>query len=125
MIIHFSNNIKFLFGDNYKKFPMLLSRACIDPNSDYQKKQLFTMMILDQVLMMSYNIISIYGNISLYIFLRSQQSRKIVLNETDQKKQRKRNLVPAYHGIVHMVVLIVNYLGIFNFTVSVLIFKRK
>ena len=113
MVIHFSNNIKFLFDDNYKNFPMMLSRGCIDPNSENQKTQLFTMMILDQFLMLCYNFISIYGNISLYMFLRSQSSRQMILNETDLKKQRKRNLVPAYNGIVHICVLIVNYIGRF------------
>ena len=92
---------------------MMLSTACIDPFSN-QKTQLFTMMILDQYLMLSYNIISIYGNISLYMFLRSQFSTRMVLNETDQKKQRKRNLVPAYNGIVHVFALIVNYLGLLH-----------
>ena len=91
----------------------MLSRACIDPFSN-QKTQLFTMMIVDQYLMLSYNIISIYGNISLYMFLRSQFGTRMVLNETDQKKQRKRNLVPAYNGIVHVFALIVNYLGLLH-----------
>ena len=51
------------------------------------------------------------SNTYLYRFLKTQTENNIALKETDQKKNRKRNFVPASLGIVHIFLLVLSYSG--------------
>ena len=44
-------------------------------------------------------------------FLKTQTENNVALKETDQKRNRKRNLVPASLGIIHIFLLGISYIG--------------
>ena len=46
-----------------------------------------------------------------YRFLKTQTENNVALKETDQKRNRKRNLVPASLGIIHIFLLGISYIG--------------
>ena len=47
----------------------------------------------------------------IYRFLKTQTENNVALKETDQKRNRKRNLVPASLGIIHIFLLGISYIG--------------
>ena len=46
-----------------------------------------------------------------YRFLQTHTENNIALRETDQKKNRKRNFVPASFGMIHVAFYLLTYLG--------------
>ena len=44
-------------------------------------------------------------------FLKTQTENNVALKETDQKRNRKRNLVPASLGVIHIFLLGISYIG--------------
>ena len=89
-----------------------VSKACMNPDSEYNGTQpIYTILMLDQVFYLLYTIIVFYSNIYLYRFLKTQTENNTALKETDQKKNRKRNFVPASFGMIHVSFYLVSYLG--------------
>ena len=73
-------------------------------------------MILDQVMILSYSIVLVYANVYLFKFLKTQEAKNLKTiwknkKETDQRKIRKRNLVPAEVGLIHTILLGLTYLS--------------
>ena len=68
-------------------------------------------MLLDQLMWLVYSAVILCSNTYLYRFLKTQTENNIALKETDQKKNRKRNFVPASLGIVHIFLLVLSYSG--------------
>ena len=72
---------------------------------------MFSFMLLDQLMWLVYSAVILCSNTYLYRFLKTQTENNIALKETDQKKNRKRNFVPASLGIVHIFLLVLSYSG--------------
>ena len=76
---------------------------------------MFSFMLLDQLMWLVYSAVILCSNTYLYRFLKTQTENNIALKETDQKKNRKRNFVPASLGIVHIFLLVLSYSGAIRF----------
>ena len=57
------------------------------------------------------SVISLLKVDTTYRFLKTQTENNVALKETDQKRNRKRNLVPASLGIIHILLLGISYIG--------------
>ena len=64
----------------------------------------------DQALLVSYSIVTIYGNLWLYRFLKTQTEKNLAIKDRDVKKSRKRNVIPAKVGIVNAIALVGIYI---------------
>ena len=66
-------------------------------------------------MILSYSGLLVYANLYLYKFLKTQEAKtqSTLKNrkETDQRKIRKRNLVPAGGGLTHTILLTLTYLS--------------
>ena len=111
MLFHLLNNWPWT-KEHIENVPMMVSKACMNPDSEYNGTQpIYTILMLDQVFYLLYTIIVFYSNIYLYRFLKTQTENNTALKETDQKKNRKRNFVPASFGMIHVSFYLVSYLG--------------
>ena len=129
ILIHCVNVVP-LTKEKVENFPMMLSKACFNPESEFQRVPLYNFMPLDQILFLIYSCVIICSNTYLYRsstyllvditslkvdisyrFLKTQTENNVALKETDQKRNRKRNLVPASLGIIHIFLLGISYIG--------------
>ena len=67
-------------------------------------------------MILSYSIVLVYANVYLFKFLKTQEAKNFKTiwknkKETDQRKIRKRNLVPAEVGLIHTILLGLTYLS--------------
>ena len=61
-------------------------------------------------MLVSYSIVTIYGNFLLYKFLKTQTDKNIAIKDLALKKSRKRNIIPAKVGIVNAIALVGIYM---------------
>ena len=70
-------------------------QGCLDPyQMDFHMYQ-HQLMVSQQVLFYCYMFTIIYSNLYLYRFLRTHTDHNIVITESNKKKARKLNFVPA------------------------------
>ena len=65
---------------------------------------------VDQAMIISYSLVSVYANIYLYRFLQTQATVNTATKNVDVKKMRQRNIIPAKVGILNMIGLVVTYI---------------
>ena len=121
LLVHFLDALRVYITTG--QFPHLLYQACIDPASHYSIP-FYTLLPFQVIMTYIYIIFGAYNNIYLYRFLRFKKEvikhslAQKYLNrihegkvtgklksESDLKRERKRNLVPAKTGI-YIVILI-------------------
>ena len=64
----------------------------------------------DQAMLVSYSFVTIYGNLYLYRFLKTQTDKNIALKDLGVKKSRKRNVIPAKVGMFNAIALVGTYI---------------
>ena len=103
----------------------MLFRACLDPHSRYSLPLYnllpvhhgltyldifsFTPSLYCSVLLMFYYFCVIYSNFFLYKYLQTMTENNKAIKETDKKKNRKRNFIPAQASIMCAVVMVISY----------------
>ena len=109
-----------------ERCPLMLYKACLDPYSQYSLP-LYNLLPLhhgqcqpsDQpgetnsmfsVLLMFYYFSIIYSNFFLYKYLATMTENNKAIKETDKKKDRKRNFIPARASIMCAVVMVISYI---------------
>ena len=65
---------------------------------------------VDQAMIISYSLVSVYANIYLYRFLQTQATVNTATKNVDVKKMRQRNIIPAKVGILNMIGLVFTYI---------------
>ena len=58
----------------------------------------------------TYSFVTIYGNLYLYRFLKTQTDKNIALQDLAVKKSRKRNVIPAKVGMFNAIALVGTYI---------------
>ena len=106
LFFHAFNSVQYFV--NHGDHPFLLYHACIDPYSFYDIP-IFKLLIIDNVMNFFYQVITVLGNIYVWIYLRGHTENNMALKEVDKKKERKRNFVPAKNGIRTAMALIFSY----------------
>ena len=106
LFFHSFNSVRYFI--NHGDHPFLLYHACIDPYSFYDIP-IFKLLIIDNVMIFFYQVITVLGNIYVWIYLRGHTENNMALKEVDKKKERKRNFVPAKNGIRTAMALIFSY----------------
>ena len=89
VVIHIFQNSTYLNTEQAKNFPLMLTRACIDPFSKHQS-QLFGIFKLDQILIIIYSSSHVYFNIYLHKFLKKQNEQNISQALEAYKKKKVR-----------------------------------
>ena len=108
-----------------ERSPLMLFRACLDPHSRYSLPLYnllpvhhgltyldifsFTPSLYCSVLLMFYYFCVIYSNFFLYKYLQTMTENNKAIKETDKKKNRKRNFIPAQASIMCAVVMVISY----------------
>ena len=108
ILIHFLKNLPLFHNERYKTAPIMLVKACLDPYQMYHVS-VFNVLPFDQLMLFIYNCLCCYGNFSLFRFLQTHEKDNKSLNEGDKRKTRRRNIVPAKLGYVHLYFLILVY----------------
>ena len=109
MFIHVMNNLP-LTRQQVQNVPLMLARACVEPASAHSQP-LHSLMLPDQLLYFLYTAIVFCSNLYLYRFLQTHTDNNTALRETDQRRNRKRNIVPASFGMIHVAFYLLTYLG--------------
>ena len=65
ILVHFVLNYQLFMEENYKKAPIMLQKACMDPNQEFHVP-LYNIFRADQFLLAFYNYLCFYGNLSLF-----------------------------------------------------------
>ena len=81
--------------------PWPMYNACMHP-TEYEKTNIVEIVPIDQIIIHIYHGITIFCNIFLWRYLKKQTDQNTALQPKDRKLCRKRNLVPAKIGIIHL-----------------------
>jgi hypothetical protein len=81
----------------FGKSPQVLYQACLDPEG-HHTFPMYNIKPWNQLIMGLLTIVNISCNLFLYRFLGTISEKSTARSETDKKKNRKRNLVPANIG---------------------------
>ena len=65
LLVHCANVVP-LTQEKVENFPMMLSKACFNPESEFQRVPFYNFMPLDQILFLVYSCVIICSNIYLY-----------------------------------------------------------
>ena len=65
ILVHFVLNYQLFMDENYKKAPIMLQKACMDPYQEFHVP-LYNIFRADQFLLACYNYLCFYGNLSLF-----------------------------------------------------------
>ena len=88
-----------LMGHTSKaEYPMVLYNACLDPWSQFHTS-ISKVMPLNQIIVFLSTLVNFSSNLFLYRFLSNKTNKNTWMNETNRKKDRKRNLIPANVGM--------------------------
>jgi len=104
--------VVFLYDQNGRSgmdrlnFP--LYRACMDPWSEWSTP-LISVMPGMQILLFLMNLVNIACNFYLYRFLEEKRKNNTALNETDMRKERTRNLLPAKVGVYGIIIFVAHF----------------
>ena len=110
ILIHIYHNSIYLNAIKAKTFPLMLTRACIDPFSKHYS-ELYKLFKFDQILLLLYSVSFIYCNTYLFKFLQTQNEQNRTQTRDDFNRRRVRNLVPAKVGVLHAIALVLTYVG--------------
>lgn len=91
-----------------EKSPLLLYQTCLDPRKTSFSLPVVQVMPFNQALVHAAAWIIVGSNIFLFKHLDNVSRNNISLSETDQVKNRRKNLVPAKVGILSLFFIIIS-----------------
>ena len=91
-----------------EKSPLLLYQTCLDPQKTSFSLPVVQVMPFNQALVHAAAWIIVGSNIFLFKHLDNVSRNNISLSETDQVKNRRKNLVPAKVGILSLFFIIIS-----------------
>ena len=89
------------FSISRAKDPWPMFHACLNPTG-FKKINIIEIEPSDQFIIHIYHAITIFCNIFVWYFLKEEMKSNIALQPKDRKLNRKRNLVPAKIGFIHL-----------------------
>ena len=89
------------FSLSRTKDPWPMFNACVNPIG-FKNTSIVEIEPYDQLFMHIYHAITIFCNIFIWFYLKEELKSNISLEPKDRKLNRKRNLVPAKIGVIHL-----------------------
>ena len=89
------------FSISRAKDPWPMFHACLNPTG-FKKINIIEIEPSDQFIIHIYHAITIFCNIFVWYYLKEEMKSNIAIQPKDRKLNRKRNLVPAKIGFIHL-----------------------